>query len=81
MDGQELEFSPGFTDLHREVYRDILAGGGFGIADAKPSVELVHGLRSLSVVVAPDLRHPCLELDREARLTVTSPSPPPDDAA
>ena len=81
MDGHELEFSPGFTDLHREVYRDILPGGGFGIADAKPSVELVHGLRSLSVVEAPDLRHPCLELDRDARLTVTSPPPPPDDAA
>lgn len=62
MDGREIEFSEGFTDLHTAVYRDILAGGGFGIADAKPSVELVHALRSAEVVHAPAVAHP--ELSR-----------------
>jgi UDP-N-acetyl-2-amino-2-deoxyglucuronate dehydrogenase len=60
MDGTELEFSPGFTDLHTAVYRDILEGGGFGILDAKPSVELVHALRGAPIVEHPAHRHPGL---------------------
>ena len=43
-DGQELEFSGGFTDLHTRVYREILAGRGTGIADARPAVEMVHAI-------------------------------------
>lgn len=46
IDGEEVEFSEGFTELHTEVYRRTLAGDGFGIAAARPSVELVHGLRA-----------------------------------
>lgn len=42
-DGQEIEFK-GFTDLHTEVYREILAGRGASIADARPAIELVHDL-------------------------------------
>jgi len=46
IDGEEVEFSEGFTELHSEVYRRTLAGDGFRIADARPSVELVHGMRA-----------------------------------
>ena len=46
VDGEEIVFSDGFTDLHTEVYRRTLAGDGFGIADARPSVELAHRLRT-----------------------------------
>ena len=46
LDGEEIEFSGGFTDLHTKVYEDMLAGGGFGIADARPSIELVHAIRA-----------------------------------
>lgn len=49
IDGEEVEFSEGFTELHTEVYRRTLSGNGFGLADARPSIELVHGLRSISV--------------------------------
>ena len=45
IDGVETEFSSGFTDLHTRVYEDILAGGGFGIEDSRPSIELVHAIR------------------------------------
>lgn len=45
IDGEELEFTGGFTDLHTEVYRRTLAGEGFSITDAYPSIELVHSLR------------------------------------
>jgi len=46
IDGEEIEFSGGFTDLHTEVYRQTLDGRGFGIEDARPSVELVHRIRT-----------------------------------
>ncbi len=45
LDGDAFEFSGGFKDLHTRVYEDILSGGGFGLADARPSIELVHGMR------------------------------------
>jgi UDP-N-acetyl-2-amino-2-deoxyglucuronate dehydrogenase len=46
VDGEEIEFSSGFTDLHTEVYRDILAGRGFGLREVKPSIELVYRIRT-----------------------------------
>jgi UDP-N-acetyl-2-amino-2-deoxyglucuronate dehydrogenase len=43
---EEMEFSGGFTDLHTETYRDILAGKGYGLADARHSVEIAHKIRN-----------------------------------
>jgi len=45
VDGEEIEFSGGFTDLHNRVYQEILDGRGFGIEDARPSINLVYELR------------------------------------
>jgi len=45
LDGESFEFSEGFADLHTTVYREILAGNGYGITDARPSIELVHNIR------------------------------------
>jgi UDP-N-acetyl-2-amino-2-deoxyglucuronate dehydrogenase len=45
MDGMEIEFSDGFTELHTISYREILAGRGFELADARPSIELAYQLR------------------------------------
>ena len=42
IDDQEIEFSDGFTDLHTKIYERTLAGHGFGIEDARPSLEIVH---------------------------------------
>lgn len=44
IDGKELEFSEGFTDLHTEVYRRTLEGNGFGINDVRPAITLVYDL-------------------------------------
>jgi UDP-N-acetyl-2-amino-2-deoxyglucuronate dehydrogenase len=60
LDGQEIEFSDGFTDLHTLVYRDILSGGGFGIDDAKPAIDLVHRIRQCPVTALPPGSHPLL---------------------
>jgi len=46
VDGKEIEFTDGFTDLHTDVYRDIISGGGFGINVARPSIELVFAIRN-----------------------------------
>ena len=46
LDGEEIEFSDGFTDLHTASYAHILNGEGFGIADARPSISLVHAIRT-----------------------------------
>jgi UDP-N-acetyl-2-amino-2-deoxyglucuronate dehydrogenase len=45
MEGNEIEFSDGFTDLHTDSYRAILNGQGFGLEDARASIELVHQIR------------------------------------
>jgi UDP-N-acetyl-2-amino-2-deoxyglucuronate dehydrogenase len=45
VDGSQLEFSEGFGDLHTRVYEEVLAGRGFGIDDARPSIELTHRIR------------------------------------
>jgi UDP-N-acetyl-2-amino-2-deoxyglucuronate dehydrogenase len=48
VDGDEIEFSGGFRDLHTTVYEQTLAGNGFGIQDARPAIELVHHIRTAS---------------------------------
>jgi UDP-N-acetyl-2-amino-2-deoxyglucuronate dehydrogenase len=61
VDGQEIEFSEGFNDLHTRVYQQVLEGRGFRIADARPSIELTHRLRRADVSNADAAtRHPLL---------------------
>ena len=45
VDGKELEFSEGFTDLHTLSYREILAGRGFRLDTARPSVQIAQLIR------------------------------------
>ncbi len=45
IEGEELEFSEGFTDLHTELYREILAGRGFRVEEARKSVEIAKLIR------------------------------------
>jgi len=45
MNGREIEFSDGFTDLHTISYQEILKGNGFGLQEARPSIELAHQIR------------------------------------
>ncbi|MBW6392001.1 Gfo/Idh/MocA family oxidoreductase [Billgrantia antri] len=46
VDGKEIEFSGGFTDLHTVSYQEILAGRGYGLEDARHCIETVHSIRS-----------------------------------
>ena len=46
IEGEEIEFSKGFTDLHTVSYQKILVGQGYGLADAKNAIEIVSQIRS-----------------------------------
>lgn len=58
MNGEEIEFSDGFTDLHTESYRQILAGNGFPLMEAMPSIRLVHDIRHAIPVGLKGEYHP-----------------------
>ncbi len=47
IDGEDFEFSEGFTELHKIVYKDILSGRGYGISDARPAIEIVEKIREM----------------------------------
>jgi UDP-N-acetyl-2-amino-2-deoxyglucuronate dehydrogenase len=57
IDSEEVEFSEGFTDLHTHVYERTLAGNGFGIADARPSIELTYRIRKTEISPIDSLAH------------------------
>jgi UDP-N-acetyl-2-amino-2-deoxyglucuronate dehydrogenase len=62
VDDQEIEFSGGFTDLHTRVYEKTLAGDGFGIDDARLSIELTYRIRQAEISPFDSLVHPFLKL-------------------
>ena len=61
VDGQEVEFSGGFTDLHTVSYRKILEGQGFGIEDSRVAVETVSDIRRMNPVGLNGAYHPYLK--------------------
>ncbi len=60
LDGEEFQFSQGFTDLHTKVYESILEGKGFGIKDARQSIEIVHQIRNKDIEKNIEYPHPML---------------------
>lgn len=55
--GEEMEFSGGFTDLHTQSYRRILANNGYGVAENRPAIETVEMIRGAEIVSKPTLAH------------------------
>lgn len=61
-EGEAIEFSSGFTDLHTVSYQEILAGRGYGIEDARHCVETVNHIRTApQETPAPNEAHPFLD--------------------
>lgn len=58
VDGEEIEFSGGFTDLHTRSYIEILAGRGFGIDENRAAIETVAAIRQAKITSARDGIHP-----------------------
>jgi len=50
VDDEEIEFSGGFTELHTKSYENILEGNGFGLTDAKSSIDIVHKIRNTEIL-------------------------------
>ncbi len=61
IDGEEIEFSEGFKDLHSLSYKEILEGRGFGIDEAKPSILAVHEIRISKPIGLKGDYHPFLK--------------------
>ncbi|UOF02249.1 Gfo/Idh/MocA family oxidoreductase [Bdellovibrio reynosensis] len=47
INGEEFEFSEGFTELHKRVYTDILSGKGYGLDAARPAIRIVEKIRTV----------------------------------
>ena len=63
VDGEEIEFTDGFADLHTESYRHIMEAGGFGLEDARCAVETVFQIRNASETPLAGEFHPfCLKV-------------------
>jgi len=58
VDGEEIEFSGGFTDLHTRSYEEILKGNGFRLNEARKSIEIVSSIRNLEAVGLKGEYHP-----------------------
>ena len=61
IDGEEIEFSEGFADLHTLTYKEILAGRGFGLKEARQSVETAYTIRNSKPVGLRGDYHPILK--------------------
>lgn len=58
MEGEEIEFSDGFTELHTHSYQHVLDGQGFGLEEAMSSIQLVHDIRHMKSIGLKGNYHP-----------------------
>jgi len=61
VDGEEIEFSGGFTDLHTISYQEIMDGNGLTLDDVRPSIETVAHIRNAPIEAKRGERHPFLD--------------------
>jgi UDP-N-acetyl-2-amino-2-deoxyglucuronate dehydrogenase len=62
VDGDEIEFSGGFTDLHNLSYEEILCGRGFGLEENRVAIETVSHIRNATPLGAKGTYHPFLKV-------------------
>ena len=61
VDGNEIEFSEGFGELHTRSYEEILKGKGFGLDEASVSIQTVHDIRVATPIGAKGDYHPLIK--------------------
>jgi UDP-N-acetyl-2-amino-2-deoxyglucuronate dehydrogenase len=61
VDGEEIEFSGGFTDLHNRSYEEILAGRGFGLEENRAAIDTVAAIRNGKPAPRAGDAHPFLQ--------------------
>lgn len=57
-DGEDIEFSDGFTELHTRIYEEVLAGRGFGVAENRVAIQTVADIRAAPLSPLGSLSHP-----------------------
>jgi len=62
LDGEEIEFSGGFFDLHTKSYQKVLDGEGFRIGEARNAIEMVHAIRTAEPIGLQGDYHPLAKL-------------------
>jgi UDP-N-acetyl-2-amino-2-deoxyglucuronate dehydrogenase len=62
IDGEEIEFSGGFTELHTDSYKDILSGGGFQIEESRKAIQMVFDIRHSEPIGMKGDYHPFCKL-------------------
>ncbi|MCR9134119.1 MAG: Gfo/Idh/MocA family oxidoreductase [bacterium] len=62
IEGEEFEFSGGFTDLHTTSYQAVLEGSGFPLTTARKAIEIVHNIRHKVPVGLKGDYHPLAKL-------------------
>ena len=67
IDGQEMEFSGGFADLHTRSYAEVLAGNGFGVEESRAAIETVAAIRSSEPAGPNGDEHPFVRRPGTAR--------------
>lgn len=65
INGEELEFSGGFTNLHTTSYSEILKGKGFGLQEPRQAIEIVHTIRNAKPMGLVGNYHPLAKLKLE----------------
>lgn len=60
VNGEEMEFSEGFADLHTRSYQEILAGRGFGLEENRIAITTVSTIRDAMPVGMTGDYHPFL---------------------
>ena len=58
IEGEEIEFSGGFSNLHTKIYEDIISNKGYGLEDARQAIEIVHDIRTKSPIGLKGEYHP-----------------------
>lgn len=61
VDGEEIEFSGGFTGLHTRSYEEILAGRGFGVEENRTAITTVSAIRDAKISTLTSDYHPFLK--------------------
>ncbi len=63
IEGEEFEFSGGFTELHNRSYEEVLSGNGFRIGEARKAIEIVHDIRHETPIGLKGEYHPFAKLE------------------
>ena len=63
VDGEEIEFSRGFSNLHTRAYEKIIDGKGFGVKSTRSAIELIHSIRTKNPIGLKGDFHPFTKLE------------------